>query len=231
MAAASGGMKGFYTLLGGAAVVGAAVIGFLMLRKPPVSIPANPEIKVADTSGFRGYFLGSDSAPLTVTEYADYQCPACQQWATVQFPTIQERLIATGKVRWRYRDFPLEMHPHARIAAHAAACADEQGKYWAMNEKIYSWEGNWPSKSNPIGIFNDYAKAAGLDLAKYQACMESGRYAGRMRASYLEGIAVGVNSTPTFLINNRLYPGGGGVHYDMLKKMLDSLAATKPAAK
>lgn len=230
MAAATGGMKGFYTLLAGAAVIGAGVIGWLAFRKPPVSIPANPEITVADTSGFRGYFLGSDSAPLTVTEYADYQCPACQQWATVQFPTIQERLIATGKVRWRYRDFPLDIHPHARIAAHVAACADEQGKYWAMNEKIYSWEGDWPSKSNPIGVFNEYARQIGLDLPKFEACNESGRFAGRMRASYLEGVRAGVGSTPTFLINDRLYPGGGGVHYDMLKALLDSLASAKPAS-
>jgi protein-disulfide isomerase len=229
MAAATGGMKGFYTLLGGAAVIGAGVLAFLVLRKPSVSIPANPVIQVADTSGFRGYLLGSDSAPLEVTEYADYQCPACQQWATVQFPTIQERLIATGRVRWRYRDFPLDMHPHARIAAHVAACAGEQGKYWEMNEKIYSWEGNWPGKSNPIGVFSDDAKAVGLDIPKYDACMNSGRYAGRMRASYLEGTAAGVSSTPTFLINGRLYPGQGSVHYDMLKAMLDTLAGQKPA--
>lgn len=229
MAAATGGMKGFYTLLGAAAVIGAGVIVFLKFQKPALSIPANPVIQVADTSGFRGYFLGSDSAPLEVTEYADYQCPACQQWATVQFPTIKERLIATGRVRWRYRDFPLDMHPHARIAAHAAACASEQDKYWEMNEKIYSWEGNWPAKSNPIGVFNDDARAVGLDMPKYQACMESGRYAGRMRASYLEGVSAGVGSTPTFMINGRLYPGQGSVHYDMLKAMLDSLAGSKAA--
>lgn len=230
MAAATGGMKGFYTLLGGAAVIGAATIGYLTLRKPAVSIPANPVITAADTSGFHGYYLGSDSARLEVTEYADFQCPACQQWATVQFPSIKERLIASGKVRWRYRDFPLEMHPHARVAAHVAACASEQGKYWEMNEKIYSWEGDWPSRSNPIGIFSDYAKALGLDIAKYDACMNSGKYAGRMRASYLEGIAAGVNSTPTFLINGRLYAGGRDVYYDMLKAMLDSIAGTKPAS-
>ena len=229
MAAAPGGMKGFYTFLGAAAVLGVAVIGFLLLRKPSVSIPANPVIQVADTSGFRGYLLGSDSAPLEVTEYADFQCPACQQWATVQFPTIEERLIRTGRVRWRYRDFPLDMHPHARIAAHVAACASEQGKYWDMNQKIYSWDGDWPQKSNPIGVFNGYANAVGLDRTRYDACMNSGRYAGRMRASYLEGAAAGVTSTPTFLINGRLYAGGNSVHYDMLKAMLDTLAGQKTA--
>lgn len=229
MAAATGGMTGFYKLLGVVAVVGAGVIAYLTLHKPAVSLPANPVIQVADTSGFRGYLLGSDSAPLEVTEYADFQCPACQQWATVQFPTIKERLIASGKVRWRYRDFPLSMHPHSRIAALVAACAAEQGKYWEMNEKIYSWDGNWPDKSNPIGVFSDDAKAVGLDLPKYDACMSSGKYAGRIQAGYNEGLAVGVGSTPTFMINGRLYPGQGSVHYDMLKAMLDSLSGQKAA--
>lgn len=228
MAATSGGLSRFYLLLGAAAVVGAGAIGFLLLRQPPVSIPANPAILVSDTSGFRGYLLGSDSAPLEVTEYADYECPACQQWAVVQFPTIQERLIRTGKVRWRYRDFPLDMHRHARLAAHAGACADDQGKYWEMNERIYSWEPRWPDHGNAGSIFRTYGKVLGLDLARYDECMASARYAGRIEAGRIEGTAAGVGSTPTFLINGRLFPGAGRVHYDMLKAMLDSLEAARP---
>ncbi len=223
MAAASGGLSRFYLMLGTAAVVGAAVIAFVVLRKGPVSIPANPVIQVSDTSGFRGYLLGSDSAPLEVTEYADYECPACQQWAVVQFPTVHERLIRTGKVRWRYRDFPLDMHRHARVAAHAGACADEQGKYWEMNERIYSWEPRWPEQGNAGPIFRTYGKMLGLDMTRYDECMASARYAGRIEAGRIEGGAAGVGSTPTFLINGRLYPGAGSVHYDMLKALLDSL--------
>jgi len=223
MAAPSGGLSRFYLLLGAAAAVGAAVIGLVVFRKPAVSIPANPVIQVSDTSGFRGYLLGSDSALLEVTEYADYECPACQQWAVVQFPTIQERLIRTGKVRWRYRDFPLDMHRHARVAAHAGACADEQGRYWEMNERIYSWEPRWPEQARAATIFRTYAKVLGLDLARYDECMGAARYAGRIEAGRVEGGAVGVGSTPTFLIRGRLYPGAGAVHYDMLKALLDSL--------
>lgn len=224
MAAASGGLSRFYLLLGAAAAAGLGAIAFAALRKPAVSIPANPTISVSDTSGFRGYILGSDSAPIEVTEYADYECPACQQFAMVQFPTIAERLIRTGKVRWRYRDLPLDIHPNALPAAHAAACADEQGKYWEMNERIYSWEPRWPEQGSRAGTtFRNYGKAIGLDLARYDECMASARYAGRLLASRREAQAVGVGSTPTFLINGRLYPGNAKVHYDMLKAMLDSL--------
>lgn len=223
MAAAPSGLTRFYYILGAVALLGAAGLGYLTMRKPPISIPANVTIQVSDTSGFHGYYLGSDSAPLTVTEYADYECPACQQFMAVQMPTIEERLIQTGKVRWRYRDFPLDMHRHARAAAHAAACADEQGKYWQMNQRIYAWDPQWPFERDASGIFHDYAKALSLDVPKYDDCMKSARYAGRLQASLVEGQNAGVGSTPTFLINGRLYPGGESVHYDMLKALLDSL--------
>lgn len=223
MAAASSGLNRFYYLLGAAAVAAAVALGFMALRKPAVSIPANVVVQVADTSGFSGYYLGAATAPLTVTEYADYECPACQQWFTVQFPTIEERLIRTGKVRWRYRDFPLEQHRNARPAAHAAACADEQGKYWEMSHRIYSWEPDWTLKADGNSVFREHAKALGLDLGRYDDCMETARFAGRIQAGRNEGAAAGVGSTPTFLINGRLYPGGGAVHYDMLKALLDSL--------
>lgn len=228
MAQGSGGLNRFYLVLGLAVVAGGGVMAYVLTRRPAVSIPANPVIQVSDTSGFSGYYLGSDSAPLTVTEYADYECPACQQWAVVQFPTIKERLIQAGQVRWRYRDFPLDQHLHSRVAAHAAACAAEQGKYWEMNEVIYSWAGDWPLKRDASGAFRGFAQRLGLDAAAYDACMASGRFAGRIAASRAEGTAAGVASTPTFLINGRLYPGGGSVHYDMLKAMLDSLAG-KPS--
>lgn len=228
MAAASSGLNRFYYILGAVAVAGAGTLFFMANRKA-VSIPANVTVQVSDTSGFHGYYLGSDSAPLTVTEYADYECPACQQWYTVQFPTIEERLIQTGKVRWRYRDFPLDApHPHTRVVAHAAACADEQGKYWPMNHRLYEWEPRWPEMGDASDVFRGIAKEVGLDVAKYDACMASARYAGRIEAGKTEGIQVGVESTPTFLINGRLYAGGGKVHYDMLKAMLDSMQA-KPA--
>ena len=224
MAASPSGLNRFYYLLGGAAILGAAAIGYLAMRKPPVSIPANAVIQVSDTSGFHGYYEGSDSAPLTVTEYADYECPACQQFMTVQMPTIEERLIRTGKVRWRYRDFPLDgVHPHTRIVAHAAACADEQGRFWPMNRRLYAWDSDWPGKRDVSGLFHDYARDLGLDAAKYDSCMETARYSGRIEASKSEGLQVGVQSTPTFLINGRLYEGGEKVHYDMLKALLDSL--------
>ena len=127
MAAKPAGMKRFYALFGVVALIGIAALVYLTTRPQTVSIPANVTVQPSDTSGFRGYIKGSPDAPVEITEYADYQCPFCQTFATLQMPTIEERLINTGRLRWRYRDFPLQQHPFARLAAHSAACADQQG--------------------------------------------------------------------------------------------------------
>ena len=143
MAATQAGMKRFYVVFAAVAVIGVAVLAYLLLKPATVSIPANVTVQPSDTSGFRGYLKGSADAPVEITEYADYQCPFCQTFATLQMPTIEDRLINTGRLRWRYRDFPLQQHPFARLAAHSAACADEQGKYWAQHQRIYEGQSEW----------------------------------------------------------------------------------------
>ncbi|HET7599171.1 MAG TPA: thioredoxin domain-containing protein, partial [Gemmatimonadales bacterium] len=170
MAEAPVGMKRFYALLAGIAVLGVGVLGYLLGRPGTVSIPANVTVQSSDTAGFHGYVLGSPSAPVEITEYADYQCPFCQTFATLQMPTIEERLIKTGRLRWRYRDFPLQQHPFARLAAHSAACADEQGKFWQQHERIYEGQADWAASRNAAPLFRRYAQEIGLDLGRYDAC-------------------------------------------------------------
>lgn len=222
MASTPDGMKRFYGILAGVAVIGLGVLAYLLTRPRAVSIPANVAIQASDTAGFRGYVKGSDSAAVEITEYADYQCPFCQTFATLQMPTIEERLIKTGRLRWRYRDFPLQQHPWARVAAHSAACADEQGKYWQQHERIYENQGEWSPSRDAADDFRGYAQAGGLDLGKYDACMSSGKYAGRIQASYEEGVRLGVGSTPTLLVGNRLYQGR--LDSDAIARLVDSLA-------
>lgn len=106
MAGAQTGMKRFYLVFGLLAVVGLGALGYLLAKPNTVSIPANVTVQASDTAGFHGYVKGSADAPVEITEYADYQCPFCQTFATLQMPTIEERLIKTGRLRWRYRDFP-----------------------------------------------------------------------------------------------------------------------------
>jgi protein-disulfide isomerase len=222
MAAHQAGMKRFYAVFGAVAVIGLGALAYLTTRPQTVSIPANVTIQPSDTSGFRGYLKGSPDAPVEITEFADYQCPFCQTFATLQMPTIEERLIKTGRLRWRYRDFPLQQHPFSRLAAHSAACADEQGKYWEQHTRIYEGQAEWAAARDAGPVFRRYAQADGLDLGRYDACMKAGKYAGRIQASLNEGIQVGVNSTPTLLVGNRLYRGR--FDSDAITKLVDSLA-------
>jgi protein-disulfide isomerase len=222
MASASVGMKQFYAVLAAVVFIGIGALGYLLARPATVSIPANVTVQPSDTAGFRGYLKGSPNAPVEITEFADYQCPFCQTFATLQMPTIEQRLIDTGRLRWRYMDFPLQQHPFSRLAAHSAACADEQGKFWEQHQRIYEGQAEWTAARSAANIFRDYAKANGLDLARYDSCMQAGKYAGRIQASYEQGVKLGVNSTPTLLVGNRLYQGR--FDSDAITRLVDSLA-------
>jgi protein-disulfide isomerase len=222
MAANQAGMKRFYAVFGAVAVIGLGALAYLTTRPQTVSIPANVTVQPSDTSGFRGYLKGSPDAPVEITEFADYQCPFCQTFATLQMPTIEERLINTGRLRWRYRDFPLQQHSFSRLAAHSAACADEQGKYWEQHNRIYEGQAEWAATRDAGPVFRRYAQAGGLDLGRYDACMKAGKYAGRIQASLDEGVQVGVNSTPTLLVGGKLYRGR--FDSDAITKLVDSLA-------
>jgi protein-disulfide isomerase len=219
-------MKRFYAILVGVGVLGLGALGFLLSRPRVTSIPADVTVQPSDTAGFRGYLKGSPDAPVEISEYADYQCPFCQTFATLQMPTIDERLIKTGRVRWRYRDFPLQQHQFARLAAHSAACADEQGKYWEQHDRIYEGQSDWAASRDAGDHFREYAQGNGLDLGRYDECMQSGKYAGRIQASLEEGTRAGVSSTPTLLVGDRLYQGR--IDSDAIRRLVDSMAPVTP---
>src|SRR4029077_11726102 len=146
-------MKRFYLLLGVVAVV---AIGFLYYSANQQAGPA-PGARgatapvTAQDSAFPGYLLGSDSAPVKVVEFVDYECPICAMFATVQFPTIRDQLIKTGKVQWRLRDYPLPPTTHrwSHLAADAVACASEQGKAWEMVDALFNTHDWALQSSNP----------------------------------------------------------------------------------
>lgn len=227
MATAPPGVNRFYLIVVALALAGVGALVYLIRRPQGVSIPANVTVLAADTAGFRGYVLGSDSAKIEVSEYGDYQCPACQSFATLQFDVVRKQLIESGLIRWRYRDFPLEQHRQSRLSAHSAACANEQGKYWEQHLMIFESQAAWADRPDAVSTLRGLARQAGLDLSKYDACMEAAKFAGRIQASLEEGLKVGVSSTPTFLIGGRLYPGS--FSSDSLKALVTSLLA-KPGA-
>jgi len=171
------------------------------------------------TSGFDGWVMGSDSALVEIVEYADFECGACAHFSILTGPDIRDRLVASGRVRWRFRDFPLQGHPNSPLAHHAAACAGEQGRFWEMQEQIFYNQGRWARDRRPDRRIRDYARAVGLDLDQYDDCMDEQRYVGQIQASYQEGVAVGVNSTPSFVIGDLLVVGS--LPYDSVVALVE----------
>ncbi len=217
-------MKGFYALLAAVAIVGGGLFWYGS-RAQPASAPAPrtpaaaPPLAAGDA--FRGFTLGPDSAPIEVTEYSDFECPFCASFATVQMPVIREQLIAPGKVRWRYRDFPLPSHRWSRLASQAAQCAGEQRKFWEFHDQLFSRHQWAQADRNPRSEFRDFGKAVGLDLEKYDACVDGQRYTPRILASLQEGEALGVGGTPTFFVNGKRFEGRPTS--DAFKALADSL--------
>ena len=218
-------MKRFYLMLGVLTLALGAMLVYLLKSNPSAPRAATEAPVTVVDDGFRGYTLGSDAAPVEVTEYGDFECPACASFAAIQMPTIKEQLIAPGKVRWRYRDYPLPMHPYARLAAHAAQCAGEQGKFWEMHDQVFANHSWAQTGKNPTGLFSGFAKAAGVDPVRYDACMQSGRYASRIEFSRQEGEQRLVDGTPTFYVNGVKYAGRN--NSDSFKAAIDSAAAAR----
>src|SRR5690348_3470436 len=216
-------MKGFYLLVVVVGVIGGGALWYTSQRSPapPPSPAPGAATPVAAADAFRGFTQGADAAPVEITEYSDFECPFCAAFATVQMPVIREQLIATGKVRWRFRDFPLPTHQYSRYAALAGQCAGEQGKFWELHDRLFDQHQWAQTGKNPRSLFRDFAREAGLDLDKYDACMDGQRYAGRIQASVQEGEAAGVRGTPSFYVNGRPYEGRSTS--DDFKALADSL--------
>jgi len=220
-------MNRFYLMLGVLTLALGAMLVYLLRSNPPAPRSATHAPATVVDDGFRGNTFGSDSARVEIVEYVDFECPICASFAVVQMPTIKEQLIATGRVRWRFRDFPLSIHTYSRYAAHAAQCAGEQGKFLEMQDQLV-YNRSWAlTGKNPTGLFRDLAKAAGADVARYDACMASGRFASRIEFSVQEGLQRNVNGTPTFFVNGTELRSSRLPTSDDFKRLVDSLPARR----
>src|SRR5205823_6444165 len=139
---------------------------------------------------------GSDTAALTLVEFSDYQCPFCGRHARETYPQIQRDYVSTGKLKYVFRDFPLEaIHPNAFKAAEAAHCAGVQGKYWEMHDRLFANQ----SALFPAQLFL-HAQALGLDPQSFRQCLDSGQYAAEIRKDLEDGQKAGVTGTPAFIL-------------------------------
>jgi protein-disulfide isomerase len=216
------GNRSFITLVAIALIAGVAIIGYLLNRPKPAPIV------VADNTPLppaQGYVMGADSAPVEIVEFADFECPGCGRFALLTEPEIRTRLVATGRARFRFVDFPLEMHRHARFAHNAAACANAQGKFWEYHDKLFAEQTRWNGLAtrNPLRLMKGYARELGLNTDAFNTCLDANQFDPQIRANSAEGVKRGVGGTPTVFVGNRLLPGIPA--YDMIKALVDTVTA------
>lgn len=163
----------------------------LALRPAAPPAPGPVTMSVGD-----GPALGQADAPITIVEFSDYQCPFCKKHAVNTLGAIKTSYIDTGKVRYMFRDFPLDsIHPYARKAAEAAHCAGDQGKFWDMHDVMFQNQGALMQDN-----LKGFARDMKLDVEIFNACLDESKYAKKVEADVTAGSAVGVSGTPGFFI-------------------------------
>jgi len=173
---------------------------------------------------------GKADAKVTMIEFSDFQCPYCGRHYRETMPQIERDYIQTGKVRYVFRDFPIDsLHPQSPKGHEAANCANEQGKYWEMWNTLFS---------SPKQMAHDdliaHAKSVGLDVPRFTQCLDSGKYTAKVNASVQDAIALGASGTPIVFFG-LTEPGSetvkavrvlrGAYPYDRFKATIDALLA------
>lgn len=214
---------GFYYILALIAVVGASILGYTLLRKPSGAVGKEILPTTGPVGPAEGYTMGKADAPVEIIEFGDFECPACGQFAAVTEPDVRKRLVETGLARFTFYDFPLDMHKNTIPAHLAAACASDQGKFWEMHDRLFATQDQWNgiATDNPKPFFEKYATDIGLNKDTWVSCYDSRKHQGRIAANVAEGTRRQINTTPSFVVGNKVYVGA--LPYDALKAIVDSL--------
>nr|NGX27781.1 Disulfide bond formation protein D [Chlamydiota bacterium] len=148
---------------------------------------------------------GNPNAPVTVVEFSDFQCPFCSRFFQQTLPLLEENYIDTGKIKFVYKDLPLDsLHPNARATHIAAECADEQDKFWEYHDVLFQSQAEWQSlaSSNLQSTLSQYATDLDLQVASFESCMQSQDISNEVNKDILEAARYGATGTPTFFIGN-----------------------------
>lgn len=188
------------------------------LAKPALS-GSIPPVSAID------HVKGGASAPVTLIEYSDFQCPACSA-----FQPIIENVLATygDNVQFAYRHFPLyTIHANAEKAAQASEAAAMQGKFWEMHDLLFDRQADWESLVDTTAMFVAYADLLELDTEQFSRDLASDAVRDRVKTDVNSGNAAGINSTPTFYLNGSAVSFPKGQSPDVyLKAQIDAILAT-----
>lgn len=170
-----------------------------------VTTPDPPEIQIIDEDGDPS--IGSNNASIVIVDFSDYQCPFCDKFYTTILPSLKKDYIDTGKIKYVYRDFPLNIHPKAMNAAMAAECANDQNKYWEMHDMIFDNQAEWGVSEDVNAILISYATELGLNTSTFTSCLNDEKYKEEIEKDRADAIKYGAKGTPTLFVNGKILRG------------------------
>lgn len=173
---------------------------------------------------------GSRTAPVTVFEMSDFQCPFCRRFALETFPVIEREYIETGKVRWVYVHFPLtSIHPNAVPAAEFATCAGNAGRFWPAHDLLYATQDAWARLPAPQQFLLGLADSIGVPRDSMLACLRDSTTRRAVQDEATSSANAGATSTPSFYIEGGIL--SGAYPPEIFRQVLDSIHAVKTAAR
>src|SRR6266576_5476766 len=179
--------------------------GTMLYRAKRPQVKNIPESQsVSARSDASAHVRGNPSAPVTLEEFADFQCPPCGQLAPFAEELLREY---DSRLRLVFRNFPLPAHEHAREAALAAEAAGLQGRFWEMHDVLYREQAVWSKTPNPRELFESYAGTIGLNLEQFKKDIDSEKAKERVDSDHARGESLGITMTPTLYINNQPVEG------------------------
>jgi protein-disulfide isomerase len=177
-----------------------------------------------------GRVRGSPTAPVTVYEMSDFQCPYCQKFALTTYPSLDSAYVASGKVRWAFINFPLtSVHQNALAAAEVAVCAARQNAFWPVHDLLYRHQEVWAPLKEPGAFFLTLADSAKISRPSLLACVRSPDSEQAVREDAEGAERSGARSTPTFYIEGGLLVGAQPL--SVFRQILDSILRVKSASK
>lgn len=171
---------------------------------------------------------GSPTAPVTVYEISDFQCPFCAEFALRTMPVLEREYVATGKVKFTFVNFPLSMHRNSEPAAELAMCAARQGKFWQLHDLLFRNQERWAGLVEPGSYFLSLGDSAGADREALTTCLREGTMRALVRSDAAGASRSGAESTPTFYIEGGLVVGAQPI--EVFRAVLDSIVRAKQAA-
>jgi len=169
---------------------------------------------------------GSTTAPVTVYEMGDFQCPACREFALVTFPAIERDYIRTGKVRWVFVNFPLsQIHKNAVAAAQVAMCAARENKFWAVHDRLYLRQAQWAALDLPWPTLIALADSAGVRHDALVRCLDARATVDEIARDAQGSARAGANATPSFYIEGGI--AEGAIPQADFSRILDSIYRVK----